>query len=299
MTLSKPLSSWAAVTGNWELGDRRAEYLGSPASARGILLGHSRLRNGTVKAVVALSEEADGGGVLLGYTSPNSRQIIVGLGGHGEAYVVSEFEPSLGLIRLDGAGIRANLQPERPYQVEVQIDGQRLRLTVEGIRVLTHIFPQPLSAGQIGLSAWGNGRVEFSNVEVSARPPTAFVVMQFGSPYDELFDEVIGPVCRRLDVKAFRASDIYRPSVILQDIIQGLADSEVVVAEITPTNANVFYELGYAHALGKPVILLAEEGTRLPFDLSGYRVIFYKDAIRGKSGLEADLYQHLSNILNE
>ena len=235
----------------------------------------------------------------MGYSSPNSRQIIVGLGGHGEAYVVSEFEPTLGLIRLDGAGIRSNLESERPYQVEVQIDGQRLRLTVEGIRVLTHVFPQPLSAGQIGLSAWGNGSVEFGNVEVSARPPTAFVVMQFSSPYDELFDEVIEPVCKRLDVKAFRASDIYRPSVILQDIIQGLADSEVVVAEVTPTNANVFYELGYAHALGKPVILLAEEGTRLPFDLSGYRVIFYKDAIRGKSNLEAELHQHLANILNE
>jgi nucleoside 2-deoxyribosyltransferase len=49
--------------------------------------------------------------------------------------------------------------------------------------------------------------------------------------------------------------------------------STVVVAEITPVNANVFYELGYAHALGKQTILLAERGRTLPFDVSGYRCI--------------------------
>ena len=73
-------------------------------------------------------------------------------------------------------------------------------------------------------------------------------------------------------------------------------DSEVVIAEISSSNANVFYELGYAHALDKPTVLLARRGEVLPFDVSGYRVIFYDDTIGGKSEVEATLDQHLANI---
>src|ERR1700694_2903882 len=77
-------------------------------------------------------------------------------------------------------------------------------------------------------------------------------------------------------------------------IRRGIVDSDVIVAEITPVNANVFYELGYAHALEKPTILLANRNTeKLPFDISGYRVIFYDDSIRGKRDIEATLRKHL------
>jgi hypothetical protein len=70
----------------------------------------------------------------------------------------------------------------------------------------------------------------------------------------------------------------------------------VVIAEITPVNANVFYELGYAHALGKDTILLAERGKQLPFDVSGYRCIFYDNTIGGKQHVEESLRKHLRNI---
>ena len=76
---------------------------------------------------------------------------------------------------------------------------------------------------------------------------------------------------------------------MLEDIIEGLVESEVIVAEITPANPNVFYELGYAHALGKPTILLAERGRELPFDIRGYRCIFYDNTIGGKKEIETKL----------
>jgi nucleoside 2-deoxyribosyltransferase len=96
--------------------------------------------------------------------------------------------------------------------------------------------------------------------------------MQFGAPYDALYQEVIQPVSHRAGFKALRADDVYRPGVILQDIIRGIIESDVIVADITPTIPNVFYELGYAHALQKPTILLANRQIeKLPFDVSGYR----------------------------
>ena len=63
-------------------------------------------------------------------------------------------------------------------------------------------------------------------------------------------------------------------------------------------NPNVFYELGYAHALQKPTILLADidKRDRLPFDISGYRTIFYSNTIAGKKEIESHLRKYMENI---
>jgi hypothetical protein len=53
------------------------------------------------------------------------------------------------------------------------------------------------------------------------------------------------------------------------------------------------------HALGKPTILLAERGKQLPFDISGYRVLFYENTIGGKKQVEDGLKKHLAAILRE
>jgi hypothetical protein len=104
------------------------------------------------------------------------------------------------------------------------------------------------------------------------------------------------PSCKQFDLAAYRADDVQRPGVVLQDIIQGISEAEVVIAEITPANPNVFYELVYAHARDKPTILLARRGQALPFDVSGYRCIFYDDSIVGKREVEAALTQHLASL---
>ncbi len=288
------------------MGKNSAKYAGSEnLYPHGILIGESRiggggLSTGTIKTSITLSQAAGSGHILLGYNSQNSRYVTAGLGGDGEAYTVSEFIPGVDWNRTDGAGKRSYLESERPYQVEVQLDGQRLKLFVDGVRVITHFMRQPLARGQVGIFAAGQGTVEFGPVEILTQAPSAFVVMQFTGQFNELYEDVIQPVCSELGIEAYRASDIYRPGVIIQDITQGLAESHVVIAEITPPNPNVFYELGYSHALNKPTILLADrDATGLPFDISGYRVIFYGNTIRGKSSLETDLRRHLSHILGE
>ena len=124
----------------------------------------------------------------------------------------------------------------------------------------------------------------------------AFVVMQFGEPYDSLYSEVIKPGSEGAGFKVERADDVHQPGVILQDIVTSLIESDVIIAEITPPNPNVFYEIGFAHAMNKPTILLAERGRELPFDIRSYRCIFYDDRIRGKRGVETALRKHLESI---
>jgi nucleoside 2-deoxyribosyltransferase len=73
----------------------------------------------------------------------------------------------------------------------------------------------------------------------------------------------------------------------------------MIIAEITPPNQNVFYELGYVHALRKPTILLADRDKQLPFDISGYRCLFYENTIGGKAKVEEGLRKHLDAILGK
>jgi hypothetical protein len=73
-----------------------------------------------------------------------------------------------------------------------------------------------------------------------------------------------------------------------------------VIAEITPVNPNVYYELGFAHAINKPTILLADRAIdRLPFDVSPFRVLFYENTIGGKRLFEDGLRKHIAAILTK
>ena len=76
-----------------------------------------------------------------------------------------------------------------------------------------------------------------------------------------------------------------------------IQQAEVVIAEITSANPNVFYEVGYAHALNKPTILLAQRGAPPPFDISSFQVIYYNNTIGGKAEVERNLSRHLEAIL--
>ena len=312
-TKAEPITGWLPISGVWRPDSLGISYEGPDSSQQspgpsfgfGIALSGTQFVSGRVKFSVTLPEDpiARTGQILLGFNSWQYSFLSVGLSGFGPAFVVNEHVPGSGWRLLAAAGDAANLVGNRPYQNEIGVEGQRITLSVDGIKVLDHIFSGRLNREQIGLYASGLGPnigpIRFDSVEVSTQLYSAFVVMQFSEQFNELYDEVIRPVCAGNGINAFRASDIYRPGVILQDIHQNLDESYVVIAEITTRNANVFYELGYSHALRKPVILLAERGTELPFDISGYRVIFYDNTIGGKSSVEADLRRHLDSILGE
>ena len=111
--------------------------------------------------------------------------------------------------------------------------------------------------------------------------------------------DVVRPEGDRLHLQIVRVDELAGPGIIFEDIKRQIAEAKVVIAEITAPNQNVFYELGYAHALNKPTILLAQRGKELPFDIRSYRVIFYDDSIGGKAEVEQSLDQHLRAVLQD
>ena len=87
--------------------------------------------------------------------------------------------------------------------------------------------------------------------------------------------------------------------MIVTDIERQIIEAKLIIAEITTGNPNVYYEVGYARALKKPTILIAEKATQLPFDVSPFRVLFYENSIAGKKRIEEGLRKHIASILED
>jgi len=193
-------------------------------------------------------------------------------------------------------GSQSNLQAERDYQLEVRMHGSKIEASVDGVSLINFDIRETINRLRTGVWFLGQGDITISNFEVLSEIRSAFVVMEFSETFNDLYTHVIKPVCKNAEVNTVRADERHGPGQILSDIERKIAESSVIIADVTPVNANVFYEVGYAHALRKPTILLAQKGTRLPFDISGFRTIFYDNTIEGKSKVEDLLQKHLAEI---
>lgn len=125
-----------------------------------------------------------------------------------------------------------------------------------------------------------------------------FVISPFGEPFDTYYLRVIKPVLDEQKIFAMRGDSLYRPTTIMDDIWTGIRDAKILIAELTNRNPNVFYELGLAHALSKPVILLSQSIDDVPFDLRGIRIILYdKDHPEWGAKLKDDLSRAIVEVL--
>lgn len=313
ITTAKPhwagVTRWAALNGDWDLSETNARFkppVSPPANVTplGLAICDERFRDGLIR--VSMRFEGDDGslkggsaGIVLGYHAESGGYLVAGLGAFDAAYCIWEFVPTLGWVPRRTAGTIHNLQCNRDYDLRVTQKGQRISLVVDDVPVLEHLLASPLPGNQLGIYAMCQAPVVFNAYAVQRRAPMAFVAMQFGDPYDKIYRSVVKPKAEKLGFEVVRIDEVNRPGIIFQDIQRKIEDAKVVIAEITAPNQNVYYEIGYAHALNKPTILLAQRGKELPFDIRSYRVIFYEDTIAGKPLVERTLREHLHSILQE
>lgn len=103
-----------------------------------------------------------------------------------------------------------------------------------------------------------------------------FVMQPFGGHLGTYYDLIYKPAIEKAGLTARRADDdIFATGKIMDQVWRGIHQATVLVAELTSKNPNVFYELGLAHALRKPVVLVSSNEDDVPFDLRHIRVILY------------------------
>lgn len=114
-----------------------------------------------------------------------------------------------------------------------------------------------------------------------------FMVMPFRRELDPVY-KIVGQVLKEEGWTVVRADEIVRPRRITDAIMQAILMSDLVVADLTGSNPNVFYEVGVAHAIGCDVIMLTQE-RRIPFDVAIEETIFYRCNERGLRELDKKL----------
>jgi len=153
-------------------------------------------------------------------------------------------------------------------------------------------------------SAQEKAKETFKKLEKSAKVrtgDTCFVMIAFADPLGSYYEKVYKPAIEKAGLTPIRADhEIFGTGKIIDQVWTGINSAKVLIAELTDRNPNVFYELGLAHALQKPVVLISSNEKDVPFDLHHIRVIYYDvtDPFWGNKLIEKVAENILSAIKN-
>jgi hypothetical protein len=141
-----------------------------------------------------------------------------------------------------------------------------------------------------------------------------FVIMPFGDPekdpeearkLENIYSQWIKPTIEGIElpenpseiIHCHRADKEPRPGEIITHVIENLVGADIVVADLSRKNPNVFYELGVRHTVANNTILIADSIDDIPFDLRGLRAISYKYDPEGMLRFKKDLENAVRSII--
>lgn len=128
-----------------------------------------------------------------------------------------------------------------------------------------------------------------------------FVVMSFKEKYDDVYEalKIAGKLVENRNLIIERVSEPLGDYIITERIEQSIKRAELIICDVSERSPNVYYELGYARAKNKTIILTAQEGTELPFDVRQHRTNFYSNTVQLQKIVSEELktYYQKSQIL--
>ena len=205
------------------------------------------------------------------------------LGKHYEyhtSYVVSEEDRVFGIEPAE----------HKESYTSINSCGERFeKLSEELFEKMDLIAPAPENLASAIVSSQVRGVQKY-------RKDTAFIMMQISSTIPELEDikNCIKEVFKEFGIDAARSDEIEHSDTITQRILDEIATSEFLIADLTGERPSVYYEVGYAHAIGKRPILYRKKGSPLHFDLLVHNVPEYANI----TDLKAQLRKRLSTVTN-
>jgi nucleoside 2-deoxyribosyltransferase len=130
----------------------------------------------------------------------------------------------------------------------------------------------------------------------------AFMIMPFRPEFDGVYTGIIRPLLGDLKLTIQRGDEFTSTQgVVMEDVWAALNACRFVIAEITGGNDNVFYELGIAHTLNLPAILITQATApeQVPFDIRHLRYIKYENTVNGGLRLREDLKRAIERLLRD
>lgn len=177
------------------------------------------------------------------------------------------------LVSASGFTQDAHLVAEKAGIELLTIDDLRQILAERGITPATVPIPHPQ-------------RPFLQQIPEKKREWKVFIAMPFSPELDDVYYLGIREIVAKLGGVCERADEMEYVGGVVEKIYDSIKTADIVIGEITIPNPNVYYEIGFAHALGKPVILLTKNVENTPFDLRGYRHVIYSSITELRNRLE-------------
>jgi hypothetical protein len=150
------------------------------------------------------------------------------------------------------------------------------------------------------LSAIGRGNITlhqmvaiYKILDFIAQRKLCFVLMPFKKKFREIYTKHIKSIFTRYDWVCNMAEEIHEEREIINIIWEQVLRADLIIADLTKRNPNVFYELGYAHALGKKTVLLTQSIQDVPFDLRHRQLVEYSPTPEGYKKLVQSIVEYI------
>jgi hypothetical protein len=153
------------------------------------------------------------------------------------------------------------------------------------------------------LQAVGRGEITLSKLasiyrilDYAGGRKICFVLMPFHKKFQVIYTKCIKLALIDQNWTCIRADEIYESREIPHLIYEQILRADLIIAELTDTNPNVLYELGYAHALAKNTMLITQSEESVPFDLRHRQIIYYSQTSKGLYRLVESIRSRLKEI---
>lgn len=199
----------------------------------------------------------------------------------------------------------------KDYDLFYTVDRNLPNLTNADIAALSNELH--LDDWEFGTNHWAVKDVDLFHVLLAyqkekAPKPTVFQLsdkpinpklVSFMMPFSPAFTSVYKDLKLVLEADGYqcqRADDMWENSHIMDDIIELICTSAVIVCDLSTKNSNVFYETGIAHALSKEVILITQSKDDVPFDLGSIRYLPYDNNGEGRTKLASEVLDRVKAV---
>ena len=298
-------NGWIEIFGDWRMeneGNRIIhEGTKNGATIDRVYINNVKASDGYLKTKINILSDTGGekqAQLVFRYID-FQRYYFAGIGGWRKKFCIGKRVPEgwFGLVLL-GEETEVNLGFE--FDVKITFVGTRIELFLGEVKIAEiNDNLSPYLSGNVGLRTWKQNKVVFENVCLSQEKARSFVIMPFNEKYRALYENFIKKLLNDAGLETKRADEIFGNRPIIQDILENIQKSRLIVAFVTEMNPNVLYEIGVAHTLNKDVIILTADVNKLPFDIKHLRCIQYEDSLLGSEKLRKEFKETVDQVLSK